>query len=232
MHKMNKVCIVQARLGSKRLPSKVLKKINGKPMIYWLIKRLNRVKNFNLLVLAIPKKNNNKLYDYLKTLESAKIKIFRGPEKNVLKRFYLAAKKYSANTITRVTADDPLKDIKLIENSLTKFTKSNLDYYSNTIKQTFPIGIDIEHFTFKTLDKAYKSAVSDYDKEHVTHYMITKPKQFKIKNFVSKIDLSNFRLTVDTKSDFVRIRKIFIYFKKNPFIGYRKIIKYLKKNEI
>jgi spore coat polysaccharide biosynthesis protein SpsF (cytidylyltransferase family) len=229
--KLKKVCIVQARLGSRRLPEKVMKIINGKPMIYWLILRLIKVRIFDQIIIAIPQKKNIELFQYLKSivLETG-IKIYRGPEKNVLKRFYFAAKKYNASTITRVTADDPLKDINIVRNSLLRFIKLKLDYYSNTIIPTFPIGIDIEHFTFNTLKVAYKNAVTDFEKEHVTVFMKNRQDIFNIQNFKNNVDLSKFRLTVDTKKDFIKIKKIFVYFKKNPFISYKHILKYLTNN--
>ena len=230
---LKKVCIVQARLGSRRLPGKVMRIINGKPMIYWLILRLIKTKIFDLIVIAIPKFKNSKLLNYLKSIsKETKIMIFQGSEKNVLKRYYCAAKKFNADIITRATADDPLKDVNVIKASLLKFIKLKLDYYSNTIMQTFPIGIDIENFTFKTLKLAYKLADTDYEKEHVTALIKQRPDIFKIKNFTNRKNLSKYRLTVDNIKDFKRIKKIFIFYKNKPYIGYKKIIKFLnKKNE-
>ena len=230
---LRKVCIVQARLGSNRLPGKVIKIINGKPMIYWLILRLKKVKIFDLIVIAIPKLKNLKLLNYLKKISvEMQIKIYQGSENNVLQRYYFAAKKFKADIVTRVTADDPLKDIDIIKNSLLKFVELKIDYYSNSIKQTFPVGIDIEHFTFKSLKLAHKLAITKYEKEHVTAFIKNRPDIFKIKNFTSRSNFANYRLTVDTKKDFERINKIFVHFKNYPFIGYKKIVKFLnKKNE-
>lgn len=229
---LKKVCIVQARLGSRRLPGKVIKIINKKPMIYWLILRLNKAKIFDLIVIAIPRFGNSKLFNYLKSIESETgIKIYRGSENNVLERYYRAAKIFKAGIITRVTADDPLKDINVMRSSLSLFAKLNLDYYSNSIKQTFPIGIDIEHFTFKTLKHARKLAVTNYDKENVTTVIKKRPDIFKIKNFTNSHNLTKYRLTVDSANDFKRIKKIFAFFKKNPYTDYKKIIKFLDKQD-
>lgn len=228
-NKLEAVCIVQARLGSKRLPGKVLKLINHKPMIYWLILRLKQVKYFDKIVVAIPKSRNNKLLFFLKTIPG--IAIYRGPENNVLRRYYEAAKKYNANIITRITADDPLKDCSVINKSLLYFKKSRLDYYSNTIRQTFPIGIDVEHFTFRALKIANKLAKSNKDKEHVTSFFKKNDKIFKIQNFINDRDLSSYSLTVDTQRDFNKIKKIFYRFKNKPFVDYKKIIKFLKNEK-
>jgi spore coat polysaccharide biosynthesis protein SpsF len=227
---LKKICIVQARLGSRRLPGKVIKIINKKPMIYWLILRLKKIKTFDLIVIAIPKFRNSKLLSYLKSISNETgIKIYRGSENNVLERYYFAAKIFKAKIITRVTADDPLKDINIIRSSLLRFMKLKLDYYSNTIKQTFPIGIDIEHFTFKTLKAAYSLAVTNYEKEHVTAVIKKRPDVFRIKNFTCRYDLTKYRLTVDNANDFKRIKKIFSFYKNNPYIGYNKIIKFLNR---
>jgi spore coat polysaccharide biosynthesis protein SpsF len=228
-NKLKTVCIVQARLGSKRLPEKVLKIINNKPMIYWLILRLKKVRYFDKIVLAIPKFRNNKLLFFLKTIPG--IVIYRGPEHNVLRRYYEAAKKFNADIITRITADDPLKDPDVISKSLSYFKKSKLDYYSNTIKQTFPIGIDVEHFTFKALKAANKLVKSNNDKEHVTSFFKRNDKIFNIKNFINNANLSRYSLTVDTQEDFNKIKKIFYKFKKKPFISYKKIINFLKNEK-
>jgi spore coat polysaccharide biosynthesis protein SpsF len=228
-NKLKTVCIVQARLGSKRLPGKVLKLINHKPMIYWLILRLKKVKYFDKIVVAIPKSKNNKLLFFLKTIPG--IGIYRGPEHNVLRRYYEAAKKFNADIITRITADDPLKDSSVISKSLIYFKKSRLDYYSNTIRQTFPIGIDVEHFTFRALKTANKLVKSNNDKEHVTSFFKKNKNIFKIKNFINDRNLSGYSLTVDTQKDFNKIKKIFYRFKNQPFISYKKIIKFLKNEK-
>lgn len=224
-----KICIIQARLGSSRLPSKVLEYINNKPLIYWVIMRALKTKIYDEFVVAIPRK------DFLlkKTIEKyfkGKVNIFLGPENNVLKRFYMCAKKYNGYFITRVTADDPLKDINICKKSFLYFKNSKLDYYSNTIKQTYPIGIDIEHFTFKALSKTFNNARKNFDKEHVTSYIKRNKKKFKIKNFALKKNFTTVRLTVDNKTDLKLVRMIYKKFIKNPFVGYRKVINYLNKS--
>lgn len=229
---LRKICIIQARLGSSRLPEKVIKIINGKPMIYWLILRLKKTKIFDLIVIAIPKYKNLKLLNYLKSIKKEMgIKIYRGSENNVLERYYYAAKIFKADIITRVTADDPFKDINVTKSSLLRFMELKLDYYSNSIKQTFPIGIDIEHFTFKALKLAHKLAITKHEKEHVTVIMKQRPDIFKIKNFKNRQNLTKYRLTVDDMDDFKKARKIFIFYKNKPYIDYKNIIKFLKNEE-
>ena len=226
----NKICIIQARTRSKRLPFKVLKNINGKPLIFWVILRMLETNIYDKIVIAIPK-NDKILADIILKFFLKKVNIFFGPEKNVIKRFYLCAKKYNAYFITRVTADDPFKDINLCRKSFKYFINSKLDYYSNTIRQTYPIGIDIEHFTFSLLNKIYKKVTNDYDKEHVTSYIIKNKKKFNVKNFYIKKNLSNIRLTIDNNVDLENMRVIYKHFKSNILISYKKIVKYINKNE-
>ena len=110
---MNITCIIQARLGSKRFPQKILKKVEGKSIIELIISRLKLSKKINQIVVAIPKtKIDDKLNDFLK---KRKITIFRGSEKNVLKRYYDAANYFKSNTIVRITSDCPLVDYKIID---------------------------------------------------------------------------------------------------------------------
>ena len=118
---MRIVTIVQARQTSKRLPNKVLKKINQFSIIEIIVKRLKKLNLVNDIIVAIP---DNKMNDKLsKHLIEKKIKIFRGSEENVLDRYYQAAKKNKADVIVRITADCPFVDIKIIENGLKIFVK-------------------------------------------------------------------------------------------------------------
>lgn len=210
------VCIIQARMNSKRLPGKVMMNIEGSPLIYWVIKSVINIKLYDQIVIAIPKifKKNNKIVDYVKKF-FPKVVFYRGSNEDVLDRYYKAAKKFNAKIITRITADDPLKDSNIIKKSLKFFLKSNLDYYSNTLINSFPTGLDVEHFTFKTLKKIKLLAVTNYDKEHVTSYIKSNQKKFKCQNFLNRENLSRIRLTVDTKKDLNVIRKIFKIKKKS-----------------
>lgn len=228
MKKKKVFCIIQARMNSKRLPGKVMKIINNKPMIYWVITNIKKVKLYDGIILALPKNSNKDkiIYNYVKKNFSNMLFYF-GSEKNVLDRYYKAAQKFKAKIISRVTADDPLKDPKIISESLKFFLKSKLDYYSNTIDQSFPIGLDIEHFNFKTLKKIKFKAKSYYDKEHVTTYIKSNPEMFNFKNFYYKINLSNFRFTVDTKKDLKNIKKIFKLKKNNPKLKFNTLVKFL-----
>ena len=225
--KKNITAIVQARIGSSRLRGKVLKKINGKETIIILLERLSRAKTIENIIVAIPNtKENDKLY---KVLKKYNYKTFRGSENNVLKRYYDCAKYFKISNILRITGDCPLVDPKLVDKLAKIYQLNSYDYLSNIEDRSFPDGMDIEFFSFKTLSKVNLNAISKYDKEHVTKYIL-RTDIFKKYNFKQKTkNFSFLRMTLDTKSDFFLIRKIFNNFKNNKFT-IEDIISFYKKN--
>ena len=202
----NILIICQARYASTRLPGKVLLTIRDKPLLWYVLKRLELVKTPNQVIIATSTSSSNKpLLDYLKEY---KINYYAGDENDVLDRFYQTAKRYNGEIIVRITSDCPLIDPTLVDQGLEIFLNSNVDYLSNVHPPTFPDGYDIEIFTFKTLETSWKNAELNSEREHVTPYIYNNPKIFSIENFQNDKDLSNIRLTVDTKKDFSLISKI------------------------
>ena len=200
MKKKNKIiAIVQARLDSTRLPNKVLKKVKKQTIIEILYKRLKKSKKLNEIVIAIPDdKANKKLGTFLK---NKKIKVFFGSKYNVLNRYYKAAKKFNANVIVRITGDCPLVDPKIVDQAIKIFETKKCDYVSNTLKPTYPDGLDTEVFSVESLKKILKSSIKREDKEHVTTY-IKRSKKFKKINFKNKFDYSKENWTLDEQEDF------------------------------
>ena len=218
--------IVQAREDSTRFPKKVLHPVLKKPLILKILSRLKYSKLKDLIIVAIP--NNKKNSNLEKILKKNKYKIFKGDEENVLKRYYNAAKKFKIDIIIRITSDCPFADPKIIDNYINILLKNKFDYVSNTLKPTYPDGLDTEVFTFKSLKEAHKKAKNKYDKEHVTPY-IKKNKKFKKYNFSYKTDLSKLRLTIDEKKDIEVTEFIFKNFKKINFSWEKIIEKKIKK---
>lgn len=223
----NFVCIVQARLTSSRFPKKVLKKILGHSIIEIIHQRLSRSVTLNKIVYAIPSNNNNRLLKNF--LEKKNLTYFCGSEDNVLERYFFAAKKFKADYILRVTADCPLVDHKLVDKMYKIIKKNKIDYISNTNPPTFPDGLDLEIFTLKALKIAYKYSISDYEKEHVTPYLIKSPyiKKF---NFLNKKNLKSYNLTLDTKKDFKNLKKIFLH-SKSIFLNTKQLTKFITKDK-
>ena len=228
--KINIVAIIQARMGSKRLPKKILASINGKPMIYWILKRIKKSKFTNKVVIATTKlPEDDKFCDWIH--KNTNVQIFRGSENDVLNRYYECAKFYSANLIVRITADDPFKEFKIIDKAI-KIILDNekIDYCSNTIIPSYPEGLDIEVFNYSTLKLANLNAKLPSEREHVTPYITNNPNLFNLYNFKYKKNLSKWRWTVDKPKDLKFARVVYKNFIDNPLVDYEKIINYLTNN--
>jgi len=221
--------IVQCRLSNKRLPNKLLKKLNGKPSISYFLDRIKLIKAEKAFALADEEKVHK--------LESILLKnnydlIYKGSVNNVLKRFYETAKKFKIKNIIRVTSDCIFFDPYLVNKGIDLFFKKKLDYLSNNLINTYPKGLDYEIFTFKALEYAAINAKKKYDKEHVTPYLkrSSKIKKFNISN--NKKYSSNISWTLDTKKDLYTFKKLFLNKKfliAEKLYKWKLLDKYMKK---
>ena len=230
---MKVVCLVQARVGSTRLPGKILKEICGKTILHHEIDRLKKCKEIDEIVIATTdKEDDDKIVNEAKKLS---VKYFRGSENDVLSRFYYAAKENNADIIVRVTSDCPCIDFEILDKMLIyfkdKYKEKQVEYLSNTIKRTYPRGYDIEIFTFSALEKSYINAEKEYEREHVTPYIYDKTNNFLKLSFENKDDYSEYRVTLDTIEDFIVIKNIFenLYY-KNPYFKLNDVVQYLNNN--
>ena len=227
---MNKVVIIQARMGSTRLFGKVLKKIKKRTILDYVIDRLRYCKEIDNIVLATTtSKKDDVIKDYA---IQKKINLFRGNEPDVLDRYYNTAKKYKADVVIRITGDCPLIDPKIVDEVIKKHITSNADYTSNVIKRTYPKGLDVEVFNFHTLEKAHEEAIEKHHREHVTLYIMEHAEKYKLQNIRArgKLHRPDIRITLDTKEDFELIKKIILYFDDIEFTG-EDIIDFLDKNK-
>ena len=230
---MKVVCLVQARVGSTRLPGKILKEICGKTILHHEIDRLKKCKEIDEIVIATTdKEDDDKIVNEAKKLS---VKYFRGSENDVLSRFYYAAKENNADIVVRVTSDCPCIDFEILDKMLIyfkdKYKEKQVEYLSNTIKRTYPRGYDIEIFTFSALEKSYINAEKEYEREHVTPYIYDKTNNFLKLSFENKDDYSEYRVTLDTIEDFIVIKNIFenLYY-KNPYFKLNDVVQYLNDN--
>lgn len=218
---MTTIAIIQARMGSSRLPGKVMKEICGKPMIEILLERLSLSKKLDEIVLAVSDQPENiLLLDYVSQLG---FKVFQGSEENVLERYFQAAAALKPRNIVRITADCPLIDPFLVDLVVEDFEKKNVDYLSNIYPRSFPKGLDTEIFTFQALKKAFDETSSTYNCEHVTPY-IRESGKFKVGNYSNEKDWSNLRWTVDWLEDFQLIKKIFEFFTPNLVFSWQDVM--------
>lgn len=208
---MNIVCIMQARVGSTRLPGKVLKKICGKTVLEHDIDRLKRVKNINKIVIATTTlERDDAIVKEAKRLDVA---YFRGSEEDVLSRYYYAAKENNADVVVRVTSDCPLIDSEVTEETICFYLENNnkYDYVSNSLERTFTRGLDTEIFSYKILTRAFNETISKKEREHVTFYIWNNPSVFRLGCYENSVDYSNLRWTLDTEEDLKLIDKIYCY---------------------
>ena len=196
----NVIAIIQARMGSTRLAGKTMVNICGRPLIQHVVERLTFCKQINQIIVATTiKSEDDNIINFCK---KTNIKYFRGEESDVLDRFYQCAKKIKADIIVRVTADDPFKDPQIIDQVIKEIVSdTSMDYVSNTIFPSYPIGIDIEALRFSTLKTIWKYGKSPDEREHVTSYIIKNRHLFKTTNIENPIDLSHHRWTLDTSED-------------------------------
>ncbi len=228
---MKVVIITQARMASTRLPGKVLKEVLGKPLLQYHIERLRQVRGISDVVVATTVNESDDLVENVcKHLSYA---VFRGSERDVLGRYYRAAKVYHADAVIRVTSDCPLIDPFVIEQVVQSYLHSTAeyDYFSNTIKRTFPRGMDTEVFSAQVLEEAFQEARLDYEREHVTPFFYMHPERYRIGNLTYHTDVSQHRWTVDTPEDFELIRRIITAFAGvQPAVTLEDILRLLKQH--
>jgi len=202
------VAIIQARMGSSRLPGKTLADLEGKPLLARVIERVLAARLVQRATVATT--TNPEDEAILDLARSCGLDAYAGSSNNVLDRFYNAAKHVHADVIVRITADDPFKDPDIIDRIIAVLLENReLDYVSNTIRPTFPEGLDVEAFSFDALERAWKEADIAADREHVTPYMWRHPERFALRNVTNDIDLSNLRWTLDYPEDLVFARQVY-----------------------
>ena len=227
------IAIIQTRMGSTRLPNKVLMDINGVPSLKFMIDRVNKSNLLDKIVVAT---TENELDDEIVNFShSNDICCYRGSENDVLDRYFQAAKKYGANTIVRLTSDCPLIDPELIDKTINLFNEKQVDYAANAVPpeiKKYPDGSDVEVFSFKSLERAWTEANDIKDREHVTFYFWKRNQDFTTAMLENNYDWGKYRITVDYKEDLKLVRKIVEILKIQNKFGYtHEIIEILKENK-
>lgn len=203
-----KIAILQARMGSERLPGKVLKKIAGRPMLSRMLDRVRMASSIDKIIVAT---SDSALDDPIEKLcEQEGIGLYRGSEKDVLARYFEAATLFNASVIVRLTGDCPLIDPRYIDRAVALFDEQAVDYMANTVPPpgTFPDGMDVEVFSFEALRRAHQEATLPSEREHVTFFM-WKTGLFRTGHFNLDTDCSCYRLTVDYPEDFEGVCHIY-----------------------
>jgi len=197
------VCLVQARMGSSRLPEKVMKEICGQPMLSWVIDRARRSTLITTFAVATTTSSDDQdIADWCSTHHVA---CYRGAEYDVLDRFYRAASWLQADIVVRLTGDCPFMDASLIDQAIVRLQQNKLDFVANRLPppfhRSFPIGLDVEVVRFPALQQAWQQADQPFEREHVMPYIYEEPGRFVIEVLHADQDQGAQRWTVDTPQD-------------------------------
>jgi glutamate-1-semialdehyde aminotransferase/spore coat polysaccharide biosynthesis protein SpsF (cytidylyltransferase family) len=217
------VALVQARMGSTRLPGKVLADIAGEPMLGRIVSRVERSRMVQKTIIATSAAKSDD--PVAEVCEKKGIAVFRGSEKDVLDRFYHAAKSHQSDVVVRITGDCPLIDPEVIDRVITAYLADPCDYASNTLVCTYPDGLDTEVFSFAALETAWRDARRAADREHVTPFLRT-CQRFRLRNVESELGRStrHMRWTVDEACDLEFVRAIYAHFGSKRIFGWREVL--------
>ena len=224
---MQVAAIIQARMGSTRLPGKVMELIAGETMLARVVKRTRRASLIDSVVVATTMgRMDEPIVEECKKLNAS---VFRGNEDDVLDRYYRAALACHAQSVVRITSDCPLIDPEEIDRVVREFLEHKSDYAGNCLERTYPRGLDTEVMTIEALAKAWKEAREHYQRAHVTPYIYQNPKLFKLCSVKADGDYSNHRWTVDTLEDLTFIRSIYQRLDQGVDFGWKDVLRTLGK---
>ena len=224
--------MIQARMGSSRLPGKVMKEVVGKPLLEHIINRLDFCSNVDKIIVITSAEVENEPIRNL--CEKLGIDCFSGNEMDVLDRYYKASIKFDLDeedSVVRITADCPLIDPIIVDKVIEKHLENNYDYTTNTLVRTFPDGLDCEVFTVPILKEMWDKAKLKSEREHVTLFIKNNSEDYNLGGYEQDIDWSHLRWTVDEKEDFILIKNIYekLYDENNIFLM-EDILELLDKN--
>jgi spore coat polysaccharide biosynthesis protein SpsF len=224
------VCIVQARMGSSRLPGKVLKDICGKPMLGWVTVRAGQAQKVDELQVATTiNAEDDPIEEFCSSIG---IDCYRGSEFDVLDRYYQAACRAKADVVVRLTADCPLIDPSLIDQTIQALLHEKADFAANRLPppyhRTYPIGLDVEAATLKALETAWKYAAEGYEREHVMPYLYDPAHGMKFVVIDHEEDLGALRWTVDTPEDLEFVRQVARKFECHDDFSWLNVLKLVK----
>lgn len=212
------IAFVQARMTSTRLPGKVLKPLGSKTTVGYVFHQLSGAKRLTKSVLVTSTdRSDDPLAMWAKRTN---VECERGSLKDVLDRYYHAAKAHHADVVVRITADCPLIDPLVVDAVIERYLQGDCDYCSNVAPPTFPDGLDTEVLSFATLERIWQEASHPVEREHVTAFIRNFPKNFRMANVTSPTDFSNLRWTLDTPQDYDFLNRVIQHLEmkyiKNP----------------
>jgi glutamate-1-semialdehyde 2,1-aminomutase/spore coat polysaccharide biosynthesis protein SpsF len=221
------VAIIQARMGSSRLPGKSLADIEGRPMLWHVIQRAKRATLVDRVVVATSTSPADDAIE--KMCREIGVPCYRGSENDVLDRFYSAARAEKASQVVRITADCPLIDPQVIDRVVRRFQRGDLDYASNAMVRSYPDGLDTEIFLFSALERAWHEAGKSSEREHVTPYLRSdKFRTANVENSQTSL-YQHYRWTVDEVEDMEFIRAVYKAFRGRESFGMKDVLDLIEK---
>ncbi len=224
-------CIIQARMGSTRLPGKVMQKIdNISTVLDYVINQIKFSKRIEKIIVA----TTNLIEDNVicENLDLQKIEFFRGSSEDVLDRYYQCSKKFSLDNIVRITADNPLIDPNIVDFVIDEYKNKKYDYVSNTLHRTFPYGTEVVDFSFKSIENAWHNEKKKSEIEHVTPFIYNPENKFSTMNIEYQEDISHLRYTVDRIEDLNIVKEIIKNVSTRPILIQDVVEIYKKRSEI
>lgn len=209
---MTTLAVIQARVGSSRLPAKVLADLEGRSMLERVVRRARRARRLDAVVVATTVEPADR--PIVETCDRLGIPCFRGSEDDVLDRYHAAARAHGARRVVRITSDCPLIDPGVIDRVVAALETPGagdepIDYAANILERTYPRGLDVEAMTFEALDRAWREAREPFERTHVTPYFYRHPELFRLASVRHTTDLHHHRWTVDTADDLALARAIY-----------------------
>lgn len=221
------VAIIQARMGSTRLPGKVLKDLEGETVLARVVGRVRRSRLIDELMIATTDRSADDAI--VEECQRCSVAVFRGDQDDVLDRYFRAAQVAAAGIVVRITSDCPLIDPEITDKTIEAFAKAHADYASNGLERSYPRGLDTEVISIDALARAWREAREPYEREHVTPYIYEHPEKFKVMSVKGDEDHSSHRWTLDTPEDLELIRAIYARLTDHPDFGWRDILSVLDR---
>jgi len=221
------VAIIQARVGSTRLPGKVLKDLAGATVLARVVERVRRARRIDEVLIA----TTDRPADDAIVAECRKcsVAVSRGDQDDVLDRYFRAAQLKKADVVVRITSDCPLIDPEITDKTVAAFLEARPDYASNVMVRTYPRGLDTEVISFDALARAWQQARKPYEREHVTPYITEHPLEFKLLSVTGDDDFSSHRWTVDTPEDMEFAQAVYARLHGNASFTWRDVLELLDR---
>lgn len=223
--------IIQARMGSTRLPGKVLREINGRPMLAYMLERVAAARRVHIVAVATTDLPEDDLIEEL--CDKQGVFVYRGSQEDVLDRYLQCARRLNLDVVVRVTSDCPLIDPCIIDELVAVYLAGSCDYVANTIPPvgTYPNGMDVEVISYAAIERAWTDAKDQSEREHVTSYVWQRPHMFRTYRYDLSENLSRYRLTVDYMEDLEVVKAILTNLHvRNPLFSMGDIVGFLQEN--